>query len=86
MIALCMMGAQLQAQERSINSAEYSLASGTVDELMLAKEEIDKAAVNEKTYNSARMFLIKSMVYSRLFDFKGDSMVAPLAEKAGFMG
>ncbi len=85
MIALCMIGAQLQAQERSINSAEYSLASGTIDELMLAKEEIDKAAVNEKTYNNNRMFLIKSMVYSRLFDNKGDSLITPLAQKAGYI-
>ncbi|MFZ9755681.1 MAG: tetratricopeptide repeat protein, partial [Bacteroidia bacterium] len=78
-------GAQLKAQERSVNSAEYSLASGSAEDLILAKEEIDKAAVNEKTFNNARMFLIKAMVYSRLFETKGNEMIEPLSAKSGFI-
>jgi len=54
------------AQMQAVNSAEYSLFSNSLDELISAKEQIDKAAVNPKTAQLPKMFVIKSMVYSRL--------------------
>jgi hypothetical protein len=71
------------AQKRSINTAEFALESGNPDDLIIAIEEIEKARQNEKTNNAARMWLIRSKVYSTVFDKKGNEMIKPQSKMAG---
>lgn len=73
------------SQTRSINSAEFALESGTPDDIIIAKEEIDKASVHPKTANMPRMFLIKAKVYRSIFDKRGNPMIAPISHHAGFI-
>ena len=73
------------SQTRSINSAEFALESGTPDDIIIAKEEIDKAAVNPKTANMPRMFLIRAKVYRSIFDKRGNPLIAPISHQAGFI-
>lgn len=72
------------AQMQAVNSAEYSLFSNSLDELISAKEQIDKAAINPKTSQLPKMFVIKSMVYSRLFENRNQEILKPYATKAGY--
>jgi len=72
------------AQMQAVNSAEYSLFSNSLDELISAKEQIDKAAVNAKTSQLPKMFVIKSMVYSRLYENRNQEVLKPYATKAGY--
>ncbi len=71
------------AQKRSINTAEFALESGNPDDLIIAIEEIEKARQNEKTNNAARMWLIRSKVYSTVYDKKGNEMIKPQSKMAG---
>ena len=71
------------AQKRSINTAEFALESGNPDDLIIAIEEIEKARENEKTNNAARMWLIRSKVYSTVYDKKGNEMIKPQSKMAG---
>ena len=73
------------AQIQAVNSAEYSLFSQSAEDLISAKEEIDKAAVNPKSATLPKMFLIKSMVYSRVYDNRGLDQFKPYADKAGLI-
>ncbi len=72
------------AQMQAVNSAEYSLFSNSLDELISAKEQIDKAAVNPKTAQLPKMFVIKSMVYSRLYENRNQEVLKPYSAKAGY--
>ncbi len=72
------------AQMQAVNSAEYSLFSNSLDELISAKEQIDKAAINPKTSQLPKMFIIKSMVYSRLYENRNQEILKPYATKAGY--
>jgi hypothetical protein len=73
------------SQVRSINSAEFALESGTPDDIIIAKEEIDKAAIHPKTANMPRMFLIRAKVYRGIFEKRGNPMIAPLSHHAGYV-
>jgi hypothetical protein len=73
------------SQVRSINSAEFALESGTPDDIIIAKEEIDKAAIHPKTANMPRMFLIRAKVYRSIFEKRGNPMIAPLSHHAGYV-
>lgn len=73
------------AQIQAVNSAEYSLFSQSAEDLISAKEEIDKAAVNPKSSTMPKMFLIKSMVYSRVYDNRGLDQFKAYSEKSGLI-
>lgn len=73
------------AQNKAINTAEFSLSSGAVEEIITAKEEIDAAAVNEKTKNAARMYFVKGKVYCRIYEKKGNELIKPYAHLAGLI-
>jgi len=72
------------AQMQAVNSAEYSLFSNSLDELISAKEQIDKAATNPKTSELPKMFVIKSMVYSRLYENRNQEVLKPYTAKSGY--
>ncbi|MBL7811867.1 MAG: tetratricopeptide repeat protein [Bacteroidetes bacterium] len=72
------------AQNKAINTAEYELNAGTPENFVTAKEEIDKAYANPTTSNNPRMWLVRSQVYSSIFDKKGNELLAPLSADAGY--
>ena len=83
-ISLLLLGAVLttnaaNAQKSALRSVGVSLSQvanspDVIDYLIEAKNDIDRAALNEKTKNDPRMYLYKSMVYSRLFFKKGSEI------------
>jgi hypothetical protein len=80
-----MLSPSIWSQTRAINSAEFALESNTPDDLVIAKEEIDKASVNEKTMNAPKMYLIKGKVYRKLFEFRNNPMIAAVYLKSGLV-
>ena len=83
LLATVCMSMSAMAQKRSINTAEFALESGNPDDLIIAIEEIEKARQNEKTNNAARMWLIRSKVYSTVFDKKGNELIKPFSKMSG---
>lgn len=71
------------AQSNAISSAEFSLESGQIDELLVAKEEIDNASKHVKTSNSARMWFVRGKVYSRIYDKRNVQLIQPVAYLSG---
>lgn len=71
------------AQIKAVNSAEYALMSNTVEDLVIAKEEIDKAKLNPKTAELPKMYLVRADVYSRIAGAKGNELLKGLTDKAG---
>ncbi len=71
------------AQIKAVNSAEYALMSNTVEDLVIAKEEIDKAKLNPKTAELPKMYLVRADVYSRIAGAKGNELLIGLTDKAG---
>ena len=71
------------AQTKAVNSAEYALMSNTVEDLVIAKEEIDKAKLNLKTAELPKMYLVRADVYSRIAGAKGNELLNGLTDKAG---
>jgi tetratricopeptide (TPR) repeat protein len=71
------------AQIKAVNSAEYALMSNTVEDLVIAKEEIDKAKLNPKTAEMPKMYLVRADVYSRIAGAKGNELLNGLTDKAG---
>jgi tetratricopeptide (TPR) repeat protein len=71
------------AQIKAVNSAEYALMSNTVEDLVIAKEEIDKAKLNLKTAELPKMYLVRADVYSRIAGAKGNELLKGLTDKAG---
>ncbi len=73
------------AQNKAINTAEFSLSSNAVEELLTAKEEIDNAAVHEKTKNAARMYFVKGKVYCRIYEKRGNELIKPISAGSGLI-
>ena len=73
------------AQNKAINTAEFSLSSNSVEELITAKEEIDNAAVHEKTKNAARMYLVRGKVYCRIYEKRGNELIKPISQYSGLI-
>ena len=71
------------AQIKAINSAEYALMSNTVEDLIIAKEEIDKARINPKSAELPKMYLVRSDVYARLAGAKNNELLKGLTDQAG---
>ena len=71
------------AQTKAVNSAEYALMSNTVEDLVIAKEEIDKAKLNPKTAELPKMYLVRADVYSRIAGAKGNELLKGLTDKSG---
>lgn len=57
--------------------------SNTVEDLVIAKEEIDKAKLNPKTAELPKMYLVRADVYSRIAGAKGNELLKGLTDKAG---
>lgn len=71
------------AQIKAVNSAEYALMSNTVEDLITAKDEIDKAKINPKSSELPKMYLVRSDVYSRIAGAKGNELLKGLTDGAG---
>jgi tetratricopeptide (TPR) repeat protein len=71
------------AQIKAVNSAEYALMSNTIEDLVIAKEEIDKAKLNPKSAELPKMYLVRADVYSRIAGAKGNELLKGLTDKAG---
>ena len=71
------------AQTKAVNSAEYALMSNTIEDLIIAKEEIDKAKLNPKTADAPKMWLIRATVYSRIAAAKNNLLLKGLTANAG---
>jgi tetratricopeptide (TPR) repeat protein len=71
------------AQIKAVNSAEYALMSNSVEDLIIAKEEIDKAKINPKSAELPKMYLIRSDVYARLAGAKNNELLKGLTDQAG---
>lgn len=83
-IALTLGFAQCStAQIKAVNSAEYALMSNSVEDLIIAKEEIDKAKINPKSAELPKMYLVRSDVYARLAGAKSNELLKGLTNAAG---
>lgn len=83
-IALTLGFAQCStAQIKAVNSAEYALMSNSVEDLIIAKEEIDKAKINPKSAELPKMYLVRSDVYARLAGAKNNELLKGLTNAAG---
>ncbi len=83
-IALTLGFAQCStAQIKAVNSAEYALMSNTVEDLITAKEEIDKAKINPKSAELPKMYLVRSDVYARIAGAKNNELLQGLTNGAG---
>ncbi len=83
-IALTLGFAQCStAQIKAVNSAEYALMSNTVEDLITAKEEIDKAKINPKSAELPKMYLVRSDVYARIAGAKNNELLQGLTYGAG---
>ncbi|MFN5546637.1 MAG: tetratricopeptide repeat protein [Bacteroidota bacterium] len=83
-IALTLGFAQCStAQIKAVNSAEYALMSNSVEDLITAKEEIDKAKINPKSAELPRMYLVRSDVYARIAGAKNNELLKGLTDGAG---
>jgi len=71
------------AQIKAVNSAEYALMSNSVEDLIIAKEEIDKAKINPKSAELPKMYLVRSDVYARLAGAKNNELLKGLTDQAG---
>ena len=71
------------AQIKAVNSAEYALMSNSVEDLIIAKEEIDKAKINPKSAELPKMYLVRSDVYGRLAGAKNNELLKGLTDQAG---
>lgn len=71
------------AQIKAVNSAEYALMSNSVEDLIIAKEEIDKAKINPKSSELPKMYLVRSDVYARLAGAKNNELLKGLTDQAG---
>ena len=83
-IALTLGFAQYStAQIKAVNSAEYALMSNSVEDLITAKEEIDKAKINPKSAELPKMYLVRSDVYARIAGAKNNELLKGLTDGAG---
>lgn len=83
-IALTLGFAQCStAQIKAVNSAEYALMSNSVEDLITAKEEIDKAKINPKSAELPKMYLVRSDVYARIAGAKNNELLKGLTDGAG---
>jgi len=83
-IALTLGFAQCStAQIKAVNSAEYALMSNSVEDLITAKEEIDKAKINLKSAELPKMYLVRSDVYARIAGAKNNELLKGLTDGAG---
>jgi tetratricopeptide (TPR) repeat protein len=71
------------AQIKAVNSAEYALMSNSVEDLITAKEEIDKAKINPKSAELPKMYLVRSDVYARIAGAKNNELLKGLTDGAG---
>lgn len=83
---LLIASAWAQAQNTAVKSAEFGLSSGNAEGVLEAKQYIDKAAVHEATKNSARMWLVRAEVYTRVVEYSGNELLAgPISLGAGYI-
>ncbi len=83
-IALTLGFAQCStAQIKAVNSAEYALMSNSVEDLITAKEEIDKAKINPKSAELPKMYLVRSDIYARIAGAKNNELLKGLTDGAG---
>jgi tetratricopeptide (TPR) repeat protein len=71
------------AQIKAVNSAEYALMSNTVEDLITAKDEIDKAKLNPKSAELPKMYLVRSDVYARIAGSKNNELLNGMTDGAG---
>jgi tetratricopeptide (TPR) repeat protein len=71
------------AQIKAVNSAEYALMSNTVEDLITAKDEIDKAKINPKSAELPKMYLVRSDVYARIAGSKNNELLKGMTACAG---
>lgn len=71
------------AQIKAVNSAEYALMSNTVEDLITAKDEIDKAKLNPKSAELPKMYLVRSDVYARIAGSKNNELLKGMTDGAG---
>jgi tetratricopeptide (TPR) repeat protein len=57
--------------------------SNSVEDLIIAKEEIDKAKINPKSAELPKMYLVRSEVYARLAGAKNNELLKGLTDQAG---
>ncbi|MFM8994861.1 MAG: hypothetical protein ACKOI1_01275, partial [Bacteroidota bacterium] len=83
-IALTLGFAQCStAQIKAVNSAEYALMLNSAEDLITAKEEIDKAKINPKSAELPKMYLVRSDVYARIAGAKNNELLKGLTNCAG---
>jgi tetratricopeptide (TPR) repeat protein len=72
-------------QKTKVTSAELLLSRGEAESVLEAKQYMDQAAANETTKNWNRMWLVRSMVYTRVMEYRGNELLAGQSKGAGYI-
>lgn len=86
---LLISGQTAMAQMNNVKSAEFAIdASKPVvspEDILEAKNYIDEAYKDEKTSNNNRMWLVRGMVYSRLYNSSGNELLSGVSANSGYI-
>ncbi len=87
-LATAVLGFNLAASaqvNKYTNSAYNAIQDGTVSSILLAKDDIDKAMTYPGAAENSHMWVVRSMVYSRIYMKKGDELIVPISKDAGYI-
>lgn len=77
-LAACLISGIAQAQMSKVKSAFYAIEgekSNSAGDVLEGKNYIDEAYKDPKTANNNRMWLARAMVYSRVFNMRGNELL-----------
>ncbi|MCC7297850.1 MAG: tetratricopeptide repeat protein [Bacteroidia bacterium] len=85
--ALLFAAGSLQAQKSEIETARISISSENLqaDGVLEAKQSIDKAAVHKTTYNLSNMWLVRAMVYTRVYEKASHELLKDVSAGSGYI-
>jgi tetratricopeptide (TPR) repeat protein len=86
-MAVVLLAAGAQAQMSKVKSAFYAIEgekSNSAGDVLEGKNYIDEAFKDPKTANNNRMWLARAMVYSRVFNMRGNELLKDSSAKSGF--
>lgn len=86
-VVACFMATLSWAQISKVKSAFYAIEGekgNSAADVLEGKNYIDDAFKDPKTSNNNRMWLARAMVYSRVFNMRGNELLKDSAVKSGF--
>jgi tetratricopeptide (TPR) repeat protein len=86
-MAACLFTVAAHAQMSKVKSAFYAIEgdkSNSAGDVLEGKNYIDEAYKDLKTANNNRMWLARAMVYSRVYNMRGNELLKDSSAKSGY--